>query len=59
MTDNLKIKRPLDPTKININQSWELQDRSKSWGVSQEKIIQAVKKVGPMVPDVKKRLGIK
>ena len=59
MNDNLKIKRPLDPTKININQSWELQERSKSWGISQEKIIQAVKKVGPMVLDVKRHLGIK
>lgn len=59
MTDNLKIKRPLDPKKVNINQSWELQDRSKSWGVSQEKIVQAVKKVGPLVADVKKQLGIK
>lgn len=59
MTDNLKIKQPLDPKKVNINQSWELQDRSKSWDVSQEKIVQAVKKVGPLVTDVKKQLGIK
>lgn len=59
MTDNLKIKRPLDTTKINIKQSWELQERSKSWRVSQEKIVQAVKKVGPLVSDVKRYLGIK
>lgn len=59
MTDNLKIKQPLDPKKVNINQSWELQDRSKSWGVSQVKIVQAVKKVGPLVTDVKKELDIK
>lgn len=59
MTDNLKIKQPLDPKKVNINQSWELQARSKSCGVSQEKIVQAVVKVGPLVSDVKKELGIK
>jgi hypothetical protein len=25
MSDNLNIKRPQDPTKVNVNENWELE----------------------------------
>ncbi|SDH70160.1 DUF3606 domain-containing protein [Propionivibrio dicarboxylicus] len=56
MVDNLKIKQPQDPTKINIHETWELDYWSKKFGVSKDKIIQAVKAVGPSTAQVKQHL---
>ena len=57
MSDNLSIKRPQDPTKINVNESWELEYWSQKLGVSTAKLREAVNKVGVMVMDVKTYLG--
>lgn len=59
MSDNLKIKRPLDAKKINVNESWELDYWTKTLGVSADRLRQAVRVVGPMVDDVKRHLGIR
>ncbi|OQZ07374.1 MAG: DUF3606 domain-containing protein [Planctomycetes bacterium UTPLA1] len=59
MSDNLKIKRPLDAKKINVNESWELDYWTKTLGVSADRLRQAVRTVGPMVDDVKRHLGIR
>jgi len=58
MSDNLKIRRPQDPTKINIHEPWEVEYWTKELGVSKERLIQAVQAVGVMVTAVKKHLGI-
>lgn len=59
MSDNLKIKRPADATKINVNEAWEVSYWCKELNVSEAKLKEAVKAVGVMVKDVKKYLGIK
>jgi hypothetical protein len=46
-----------DDSRINVNQEYELRDWSKKLGVTPEKLKEAVKKVGPMVKDVRKELG--
>ena len=57
MSDNLNKKAPQDPTKINVNQPWELNYWSKELGVTIKAIKDAVKAVGVMVRDVKEHLG--
>ena len=58
MADNLKILRPEDPRKININQPWEVQYWSNELGCTQSKLRMAVSAVGPMVEDVRKWLRL-
>ncbi|WP_339142389.1 DUF3606 domain-containing protein [Pseudoalteromonas galatheae] len=53
MSDNLKIKQPQDPQKINLNQSWEVDYWTEALGVSETKLRQAVSAVGVQVSDVK------
>lgn len=57
MSDNLNIKRPQDPTKVNVHESWELEYWSQKFGVSPAKLKEAVSKAGIMVVNVKKYLG--
>lgn len=56
MPDNLKRRQPEDPQRINIKQDWEVGYWSEMLGCTQAELIAAVKKVGPMVEDVKKEL---
>jgi hypothetical protein len=57
MPDNLKNTGKQDDERINVNQPWELKSWATKLGISQEKLIAVVEKVGPMVKDVKKFLG--
>lgn len=59
MPDDLKRRGPEDPQKINIHQSWELENWSRELGISKSRLEAAVMIAGPMVTDVKKFLGIK
>ncbi|WP_151965865.1 DUF3606 domain-containing protein [Acinetobacter soli] len=52
MPDDLKIKQPQDPQKINVNESWELTYWTKKLGVSEGELKAAVKAVGVKVEDV-------
>ncbi len=56
MSDDLKIKQPQDPLKINLNESWEVDYWTKALGVSEAKLRKAVAAVGVMVKDVKEWL---
>ena len=58
MPDDLTRRQPEDPKQINVNQDWELNLWSKKFGVSKDRIKEAVKAVGPWVKDVKEYLGI-
>ena len=53
MVDDLKRKRPEDPTKINVNQDWELDYWSKELKISKDKLKKIVDRVGPSVKKVK------
>jgi hypothetical protein len=57
MPDNLKRKGPEDPNFVNIHETWELNYWSGHFGVTKEKVIEAVKRVGPSVVKVRQYLG--
>lgn len=57
MSDDLKRKCPEDPTKINVNQSWELKYWAEKLNVSEIRIKTAVSEIGIEVENVKKYLG--
>ena len=57
MSDNLKIRQPEDRTKINVNEAWELKYWTQHFGVSEQKLKDAVKAVGVSVAAVKLHLG--
>jgi hypothetical protein len=47
-----------DDTRINVNQDYELRYWSDKFGVTHDKLKEAVKAVGPYVSKVKKYLGV-
>ncbi|WP_213278934.1 DUF3606 domain-containing protein [Chryseobacterium indologenes] len=57
MSDDLSKRRPQDATKINVNETWELDYWSKELGVTKERLKEAVRAVGTSVEDVKRYLG--
>ena len=57
MPDDKGKRGTPDRDRININEPYEKKDWSKKFGVTPEQLEAAVKKVGPMVKDVKKELG--
>jgi Protein of unknown function (DUF3606) len=57
MPDNLHIRRPQDPTKINVHESWEVQYWTHKWGVSRAQIEAAVRAVGTGTAAVARYLG--
>lgn len=46
-----------DRDRINVNEPYELEYWSKKFGVSHDRVKEAVRKAGPMVTDVKRELG--
>lgn len=56
MSDDL-TKKPEDATKVNVNESWELDYWSKELGVTKERLKEAVKAVGTSAAAVKRYLG--
>lgn len=57
MADNLKRRQPEDPTKVNVNEKWEVDYWTNKWGVTEQQLRDAVKSVGVMTKDVAKKLG--
>ena len=57
MSDNKKETGKPDDSRINIHQAYELHDWSKKLGVTPDALRDSVKRVGPMVKDVKRDLG--
>ncbi|WP_445430696.1 DUF3606 domain-containing protein [Chryseobacterium indoltheticum] len=57
MSDDLSKRRPQDANKVNVNESWELDYWSKKFGVTKEKLKEAVKAVGTSAAAVQKHLG--
>lgn len=52
MGDDLKRRRPEDPTKINISQPWEIDYWCDYFHCTKSQLIAAVNAVGPLVKDV-------
>jgi hypothetical protein len=54
--DKTKTGRP-DRDRINTNEDYEVRDWAKKFGVSEDTLRAAVKKVGPAASGVAKQLG--
>lgn len=50
MNADLSKRRPQDATKVNVNESWELDYWFKELGVTKERLKEAVKAVGILLP---------
>ena len=57
MADNLNDRGPQDRSRVNVNETWELQYWSKKFGVTEEQLRDAVKAAGPSADAVGKHLG--
>ncbi len=57
MGDNLNIRGPQDPTKINIHETWEVEYWTKKWGITKQQLLDAVRAVGVLTKDVARYLG--
>jgi hypothetical protein len=57
MADNLKDRGPQDRSRVNVNESWELQYWTRHFGVSEDQLRDAVKSAGTSVDAVGKHLG--
>jgi len=53
MSDDKTNRGPADRTRINVNEDYELRYWTTELGVSEEQLRAAVKRVGPMVDDVR------
>lgn len=53
--DKEKIGGP-DRKRVNVHEDYELRDWAKKWGVSEQKVRDAVSKVGVMAEDVEREL---
>ncbi|MDO9134156.1 DUF3606 domain-containing protein [Hydrogenophaga sp.] len=56
MADDKSKSGGQDRTRINVNQEFELRDWSKKFGVTPDKLKEAVKAVGTSAADVEKHL---
>jgi hypothetical protein len=57
MSDDLKNRGPADRSKINVHEKWEVDYWTKHFGVSEQKLRDAVKAVGVSADAVKRHLG--
>jgi hypothetical protein len=57
MADNLSNRGPQDRARVNTSEPWELIYWTKEFGVTEEQLKAAVKAVGPMVVDVRRKFG--
>ena len=53
MPDDLKRRKPEDPKRINVNQTWEVRYWTKELGCSEAQLRSAVNVVGVMVDKVR------
>jgi len=57
MSDNLRIKQPLDAKRINLNEPYEVNYWCQALGVTERQLRDAVKAVGDSSAAVRKYLG--
>ncbi len=59
MSDNLAIRRPQDPTKINLQEDWQVTYWARAQGITADQLKRAVDEVVPLVVKVKGYLGVR
>jgi hypothetical protein len=57
MVDDKNERRPQDSSRVNINEEYEVQYWTNKFGISRDKLISTVKRVGVSVEDIKKSLN--
>ena len=57
MADNLNDRGPQDRSRVNVNETWELQYWSRKFGVTEAQLKDAVKAAGPSADAVGKHLA--
>lgn len=57
MPDNLKITQPLDKTRINIHEPWEVNWWCNELGCTKDELVSAVRAVGTSAKAVRAHLG--
>lgn len=57
MSDKSNNRRPSDSSRVNVNESWELNYWSRRFGISPEELKSTVGRVGVMVKDIESYLG--
>ncbi len=57
MSDNLQARGPQDRSRINVNEKWELAYWTRTLGVTEQQLIEAVKAAGTSVQSVRERLA--
>jgi hypothetical protein len=57
MSDDLTKRKPLDSSRININEPYEVNYWCAEFGVTKSQLLSAVKAVGTSVSSVRKHLG--
>ncbi|MBQ4853596.1 DUF3606 domain-containing protein [Rhodanobacter sp. B2A1Ga4] len=56
MSDDKSKTGGPDRKRVNVNEDYELRDWAKKWGVSEQRVRDAVAKVGVMADDVEREL---
>jgi hypothetical protein len=57
MSDDLTKKRPQDASKVNVHEAWELKYWCGKFGVTEQKLKDAVRAVGTQSAAVARHLG--
>jgi hypothetical protein len=57
MADDLSNRSSPDRERINVNEDYEVRDWAKKFGVSEDELRQAVRKVGDRADAVRQHLG--
>ena len=58
MSDDLKNRGPQDRARVNVHEEWERRWWCEHYGVSEERLKEAVEKVGVSAEKVKEYLGV-
>lgn len=56
MSDDKKKTGNPDRQRVNVNEDYELRDWAAKWGVSEQRVRDAVSKVGTIADDVEREL---
>jgi hypothetical protein len=57
MTDTATTRGPADPTRVNINEHYELTWWARALGVSRAELSEAARRAGPRLVDIERRLA--
>lgn len=57
MADDLQKRGPIDRSRVNVSEPWEIEWWSKKWSISPERLREAVAKAGVMANDIADYLG--